>query len=668
MLHIHYQMLTQWLHSHPHWGGIAAFIVAFAESIAVIGTIVPGTVTMTAVGILMGSAVIPTLSTLLLAISGAVCGDVLSYHLGSIYKNAIPNIWPFRKHPHWLSNAKQFFFKHGGKSILIGRFVGPIRAFIPIIAGILDLSKWRFYPIDIISASCWAIVYLLPGYIIGIAAANLPPHIAAKLIMMLLLILAGFWLLVWVMKWLWQFLGRKLDRLSQYCWRQWIIKGRRTAWLYFLLRDARRPRDHGQLILLGWSLVSLITFIIIAILTINDWWVLTHVDLWFHHFLRGFRTSSLDTLFAIISSGTNLGLLAALTLLTVAMMAYDKHFMALGYWLLALITTTLLVWFLKLSHHLAYPADIAQPNTGLSAFPSLNIALSGVVYGFIAWFVCFDRLRWKRYVYPLILCWLVLLIIAQIYLSFNWLSATLAGFLLATGITTLAAMSYQRHQRQHPANWRFVIVVVPLGLLLLMLTVFTTWSNNLQNSLPVWPKHQLKLNQWWHQQASFIPHYRRNRLDYPDEILNIQWAGEIDTIHQHLHHHGWQDWYIGLSQDSLKQLAHDKTLRHIHLFDELYQDQHPALRMTKTIKGNQFVLRLWPSHIQLLPSKMPLWVGTLKQRSHQSQNLTLNKAKQVLQNRQNQYNLRLHQLEVSHLPKLLTYNNEPYTILLKPQS
>lgn len=669
MLHLHYQQLTEWLHSHPDWGSIAAFVVAFAESIAVIGTIVPGTVTMTAVGILMGSGVIPTSSTLAFAILGAVCGDALSYHLGSYYKHKIPSMWPFHKNPHWLSNAKQFFYKHGGKGILIGRFVGPIRAFIPIIAGILDLPAWRFYPVDIIAAASWAIVYLLPGYGIGVAAASLPPDIAAKFIVMLLITIIGFWLLVWLLIVLWNFVGQKLDRLTQYCWQHGIIKSSRTQWLYSLLKDARQPYDHNQLILIWWTLFCLLAFLVLTSLSFSSWHVLTNIDLWFHHFLRGLRTPHADVVFAIISSFNSITVLTALTIAAILIMLYDKHYMAIIYWLAALGIIVVSVYTIKYNHHVTFPTDIAQANIGLSAFPSMTLALSTSVYGFIVWFICCNHSKWKSYAYPAIVCWLILLALAQIYLGLNWLSAVLTGMSLACAITIIAAILYQRHRRSSPNALRFVVILGPLLMLLLISSAFSSWQGIVQSSQPIWPQHQLKTEDWWQQQSPFTPSYRRNRMDYPIELLNIEWAGPLAQIHHHLHQHGWQDWYIGLSRDTLKQIAHDKTLRHVHLLAELYFDQQPELRMTKKTLNGQLVLRLWDPHIQLLPQKQPLWVGTLKKRSQKAHLLPSSKAQQGLIALQRYYRLRLHNFNPEQVPDALqSSNNKPYAILLRPKS
>ena len=96
------QNLIQYLHQHPHLGGLIAFVVAFSESLAIIGSIVPGSVTMTAIGALIGADVLPLVSTMMWAVTGAFAGDYLSYWIGSRFDKRLPKLWPFRNHPEWL--------------------------------------------------------------------------------------------------------------------------------------------------------------------------------------------------------------------------------------------------------------------------------------------------------------------------------------------------------------------------------------------------------------------------------------------------------------------------------------------------------------------------------------------------------------------------------------
>src|SRR5690242_7956049 len=120
--------ILQWLNTHPQTAGFATFIISAIESIAIIGTIIPGSVMMTAIGTLAGAGVIPLWPTMIWAILGAIAGDGVSYWLGHYFKDRIHDIWPFKQHPAILEKGELFFYKHGAKSVFIGRFVGPVRA------------------------------------------------------------------------------------------------------------------------------------------------------------------------------------------------------------------------------------------------------------------------------------------------------------------------------------------------------------------------------------------------------------------------------------------------------------------------------------------------------------------------------------------------------------
>lgn len=102
------QPLTNWLQQNPHWSLFITFLISLTESLAIVGSIVPGSVTMTAIGILAGSGIMRIDLTLLAAILGAVAGDSLSYLLGYYYSDRLLEIWPFSKYPKWIHYGKDF--------------------------------------------------------------------------------------------------------------------------------------------------------------------------------------------------------------------------------------------------------------------------------------------------------------------------------------------------------------------------------------------------------------------------------------------------------------------------------------------------------------------------------------------------------------------------------
>jgi len=165
-------LITQWVTDYPFWSGAIIFLVAMVESLAIIGIIVPGVAIMFAIGTLISNGTLDMLTTTLWAASGASVGDGLSFALGKHYKEKIYTVSWFEKRPDFLKKGHAFFEKYGIFSILIGRFVGPIRAVIPLVAGILDMPLKQYVPINIIASILWAPAYLFPGLIFGNAISN----------------------------------------------------------------------------------------------------------------------------------------------------------------------------------------------------------------------------------------------------------------------------------------------------------------------------------------------------------------------------------------------------------------------------------------------------------------------------------------------------------------
>ncbi len=159
--------IIAWLSGHTRWLGPAIFLISLLESLAIAGIVVPGVALLFAASALAGSAQLGLTGVLLWAFAGAVCGDMISFALGRIFHQDIRRIGLFRKHPQWIDGGEGFFRRYGVLSVLIGRFVGPIRPIIPLVAGMFDMPVLRFVAINVVSAALWAPAYLLPGYVTG---------------------------------------------------------------------------------------------------------------------------------------------------------------------------------------------------------------------------------------------------------------------------------------------------------------------------------------------------------------------------------------------------------------------------------------------------------------------------------------------------------------------
>lgn len=186
-------LVTQWVTDYPFWSGAIIFLVAMIESLAIIGFIIPGVAIMFAIGTLIGNGTLDLYSAIIWAAAGASLGDGLSFALGKHYKNKVYQLTWFKDRPELLNKGHTFFEKYGIFSILIGRFVGPIRAVIPLVAGILDMPNRQYIPINLIASILWAPAYLLPGLLFGSALSIIPNILLDKwpigLVLLILLLL-----------------------------------------------------------------------------------------------------------------------------------------------------------------------------------------------------------------------------------------------------------------------------------------------------------------------------------------------------------------------------------------------------------------------------------------------------------------------------------------------
>ena len=165
--------LTGWLSANPQWLGLAIFLVACIECLAIAGIIVPGTVLLFAVAVLAGSGAFSLGETLLLGFLGGLLGDAVSYTLGKYFHQNIRRLPLLRHHPEWIGSAESYFQRYGIASLLVGRFIGPLRPMLPMVAGMFDMPLPRFIAVSLVAGAGWSVAYLLPGWATG-AAMRLP--------------------------------------------------------------------------------------------------------------------------------------------------------------------------------------------------------------------------------------------------------------------------------------------------------------------------------------------------------------------------------------------------------------------------------------------------------------------------------------------------------------
>ena len=152
---------------HQAWAPWIVFILAFGESLAFISLSLPATAILFGVGALIGASGIGFWPLWGAAALGAVLGDWISYWLGQRYNEAIARVWPLSRHPDLLPRGKAFFSKWGILGVFIGRFFGPLRSAVPLVAGICAMPQVPFQIANVASAVVWATGVLTPGTLVS---------------------------------------------------------------------------------------------------------------------------------------------------------------------------------------------------------------------------------------------------------------------------------------------------------------------------------------------------------------------------------------------------------------------------------------------------------------------------------------------------------------------
>lgn len=155
--------ITQFVAAHAWLGYLTVFLAALLEALPVLGTFVPGTTLILALSALIPAGDLNLFAVLAAAMLGAVLGDGSAYWTGHVRQRALLQAWPLRKYPGVVAQSETFFDRFGIWAVFLGRFVPPIRAFVPVTAGAVGMAPAKFFPVNIPSALIWAPAHVLPA-------------------------------------------------------------------------------------------------------------------------------------------------------------------------------------------------------------------------------------------------------------------------------------------------------------------------------------------------------------------------------------------------------------------------------------------------------------------------------------------------------------------------
>ena len=167
------QSLADFIARHAAWAGLVLGVVTLLESLVLIGAFIPATALMVMAGGLIAAGVLDPVQVVLWCVAGAIVGDAVSFELGRRLGPRALRHRAFRPHRRKVARTRLFNRRYGAASIFIGRFFGPLRAFVPLMAGLLQMRRRTFQVANIVSAAVWVLAILAPGYFAARGLAEL---------------------------------------------------------------------------------------------------------------------------------------------------------------------------------------------------------------------------------------------------------------------------------------------------------------------------------------------------------------------------------------------------------------------------------------------------------------------------------------------------------------
>ena len=598
-----FQPFLDWLTNHPTWSGLAVFLIAFGESLLAVGLVVPGVVMMFGVGTLIAMGIMNLWITLVWAFAGAVAGDGLSFWLGRHYQGRLREMWPLRRYPVLMARGEQFFQKHGGKSILFGRFVGPVRPFIPAIAGMLGMPPLRFVTINVLSALAWAPAYTLPGVVFG-ASLGMASEIASRLTVLALAVLAILWFTVWLVYRSYSYLQPRgtviLERLLN-----WGAAHRYAGTVLSSVLDPEQSEVRG-LTILGISLVGIALLLVTAGHHLFGE-QLTLINNALFHLLQGLRVPWADRLMVYLAELGSITVLLGIAITAIVWLAWRRV------WLAVIHCAASAAFAVILTIALDWSRDTPLDNLG-ATWASGPVVMSTMLYGLLAVMVTQGLSgvrRWLPYAAAGMVT--VAIMLSQLYLGAVWLSQAAAGSLLAFLWVVVLGSAYRLHA---------TVPVVPPGLTVItFVTLFTTtllqtdmhYERDLARYTPQRTITALDMTAWWNTEWQTLPPYRIDLEGRGKQPLTVQWSGPLPVLAAHLREQGWQAPPRLTGRNALQWLVPAPPLRDLPLLPQAHDGRYDVLRLVHSAPDPRrlVVLRLWSANYVLHDPEHELWIGTV---------------------------------------------------------
>ncbi len=552
-----------WVQQNPNWTGLIIFGFSFLESLLLVGIIFPGAAFLVSLGALIGLGVLDFYSAWFWASFGGFAGDGISYWIGYFYREKLLTKWPINRFPNLIHNGQRFFKKYGIISIIIGRFVGPVRPIIPAIVGIMGMPIKRYVAISLLASVLWAPFYLLPGIVFGSAIESMA-KVAVKLAGLTLVLAALIWLIFWLIQFIYQLLVPRAYRwLSRVlAWSQKHPKlGRITSGLI----DPRQP-ETGSLAMMAFIL-AIFTVLVIVFMAGNqlliDWNQTS--EGFFYTFHNPWTVPLMQWLLYL---GHDL-VIWLITGLMAAWFIYRRLHLALGHWLMlslsAYVFSVIICrmdhgqWHLIASHHAFWYVAVI-------AFWAILVAGAYPI-------------KWRSWPYILTAVLSALYLFATLFFFKLTLPiAVLSGIMAAIWAMVVGIAFRTRYRRQF------------LGLPLKLIFIITTLTAPVAARLFFPDSSHIEKPQWLAQQDY---HTTTGWANTGKQQLAIHISGDLDTLQAGLEKQGWQTLQVKTWANVIAALAANKQ-GDLPLLSYVHKGELEYLLMAKKHGEQLWALRVWP--------------------------------------------------------------------------
>ncbi len=596
--------VVAWIGAHPVLAGGVIFLIAFCDALAVVGIVVPALPLLFAVGTLVGLGHVDGPYAVVCAAAGAVMGDGLSYWLGRRWGPQLREHMLFRRYPQLIDRGEMLFRRHGAKGLVIARYVGAVRPFVPAVAGMLQMPVKRYLPVSIVASLSWAALFLAPGWIFG-ASYDAVAAVADRLALVLMALVAVL-ALVWAsVLYTWRWFAGHADQLLARALK-WTRAHPHLGRYAAALIDPNRP-ESASLALLAVCLLSIAWAFFALLATVWMRGEPLAIDRSVFDAMLTLRNPLADRLMAALATLGDPEVLLPPVVVALGYLVWRRRWIAAAHWLAAL------AFGFALTAALGVGIDMPRPPTAPRGFgfPSIAVTMATIGFGFFAVLIAREWPGRKR-VWPYLLAGVVVALLgfARLYLGAHWLSDVVAGVLLGVVWLLVLGIAYRRHVARsfwmRPLAWLFYATFAAAALWHAPRAV----DRELAKFHPPAPGATLSVARWWRGGWRDLP-ARRNERDASHRwSLDVQVAGPLAPLRARLEAQGWRvqpqaDWVA-----TLGLLRADTPASRQPVLPATLDTEPESLLLRRDGPGadRAQVLRLWRAPVRLT-GDAPLWLG-----------------------------------------------------------